>query len=100
MHIYWIEGDHKYGPVWSFNGRVEAPSFSPSMKITYDGKDIESGDAVHECCHYFVKLGEEFGEPLKLERGRSYIQYCGDTTHAPLKGQTLPLPELPEHLRG
>jgi hypothetical protein len=82
---------------WGFNGNVHVPTFSPSVKIT--GKQIrvdERGDwtgewvlgpdgkALDLCCHYFITDGQ--------------IQFCSDCTHE-LKGQTVPLPDLPAWLR-
>jgi len=41
------------------------------------------GKAVDMCCHYILTAG--------------VLNYCGDSTHA-LKGQAIPLPNLPPHL--
>ncbi len=76
--------DGKEHPIWTFNGNLERPDFKPSVRITYDGPDAGTGDAPPACCHYFINDGA--------------IQFCGDSTHA-LKGQTVPLPPLPKHLR-
>jgi hypothetical protein len=82
---------------WSFNGDVDRPTFSPSVRIT--GKKIvrdelgewtgewvrdASGNTIDDCCHYFLTDGA--------------LQFCGDSLHH-LAGQTVPLPELPPHMR-
>lgn len=88
MHV--IPTRAPYSQHWSFDGNVEQPTFSPSVKITYNGRDAgqERDDdcerAPQACCHYFVRAGQ--------------IEFCGDSTHA-LAGKTAPLPPLPEHLR-
>ena len=52
---------------WAFNGNLESPTFSPSVKHSWpSGKQ----------CHYFINDGR--------------IDFCGDSTHA-LAGQTVPL---------
>jgi Family of unknown function (DUF6527) len=81
---------------WSFNGDLNAPTFSPSVKIgerltvkkdgRWTGEWVRdaNGNAVDQCCHYILASG--------------IIHYCGDCTHA-LAGKQLPLPLLPEFLR-
>lgn len=77
LYIFWCpacEMAHPYrtrgqGPMWTFNGSVERPSFQPSL-------------LVHDCtpsrgnCHLYVTDGE--------------IRYCADSAHA-LAGQTVPM---------
>lgn len=82
---------------WKFDGNVEQPTFSPSVKITgkqtvvdekgeWTGEWMRDADgkALDYCCHYILTAGQ--------------LNFCGDCTHA-MKGQTVPLPALPEHLR-
>jgi hypothetical protein len=74
------------GPVWSFDGNCEVPTFNPSVRITYSGSDASTTDedgykAPPACCHYFLHAGQ--------------LNYCADSTHA-LAGQTVPLPDIPE----
>jgi len=91
LHVIMTHSDPKFpGPVWSFDGNVEAPTFNPSVRITYNGSDAgqvrPSGSrAPAACCHYFLHGGK--------------LQFCGDSTHE-LAGQTVPLPELPPEWRG
>lgn len=86
MHL--ITTDAGRGPQWSFDGNVDCPTFSPSVRVTYNGPDAGQdrghGHAPSSCCHYFVTGGQ--------------IQFCPDSTHA-LAGQTVPVPELPDWLR-
>jgi hypothetical protein len=65
------------GPLWSWNGNVEKPSFSPSMRAFVP---LEGG-VERTTCHYFVTEGQ--------------IAYCADSPHK-LSGQTVPLPDLPD----
>jgi hypothetical protein len=73
-----IAGAH----AWRWNGSVDSPTFTPSIKVTYPANP----DAIEEfkewrterVCHSFVTDGK--------------IQFLGDCTHA-LAGQTVELPE-------
>lgn len=71
-HGVWVKKEGYNGPVWSFNGDMERPTVSPSLKITIPvpGK--------MEICHSFITDGK--------------IQYLNDCTHE-LAGQTIELPE-------
>ncbi len=71
------------GPVWSFNGDLERPTFSPSIRIS-EGHDDE-GNRLPQgqwrtLCHYFIRDGR--------------IEFCSDSPH-PLAGQTVDLPDWP-----
>ena len=72
------------GPIWTFNGSMELPTFTPSLlyrtKRPRDGRVNPDGtfDPVDWVCHLFVTNGQ--------------IAYCGDCTHD-LRGKTVPLPE-------
>lgn len=70
-------------PVWQFDGNLERPTFSPSMRI-YD-MAIEGRRPERTRCHYFLRDGQ--------------IQFLGDCAHA-LADQTVPLPDLPEYMQG
>ena len=78
-YIHWCPGckrahsintliKNTFGAVWSFDGNMESPTFSPSINIVGQ-------------CHYFIQAGK--------------IQFCQDSKHA-LAGQTVDLPDLPE----
>ena len=85
MHYIAVETPLSNGAKWSFNGDIDKPTFSPSVKIQIPvDKEDEKNDILYhfvERCHYFIKEGN--------------IEYCNDCTHD-LKGQTIPLPEWPE----
>ncbi len=71
---------------WGYNGNADAPTFTPSVLVQYNGPDAgqDRGDgdrAPPAVCHSFVTDGK--------------IQFLGDCTHA-LVGQTVPLPAWPE----
>jgi hypothetical protein len=59
-------------PVWTFNGNLEKPTFTPSILVTMP---IEGEKP--KICHSFVTDGR--------------IQFLGDCTHA-LAGKTVDLP--------
>ena len=67
------------GPLWSWNGSLEQPTFSPSILVTYDGPDAGKDGAPQAVCHSFVKDGQ--------------IQFLDDCTHE-LAGKTVPLPDF------
>jgi hypothetical protein len=92
---------------WTWNGDVENPTFSPSVKVSgrkftpkgeadyqawaaagypknADGS-MHSFDNAPTVCHTFITNG--------------MVQFLSDCTHE-LAGQTLPLPDLPEWLQG
>lgn len=58
---------------WRWNGDIERPSLSPSVRHFYEkeGKEITT-------CHYHIKLGK--------------ISFCRDSQHD-LAGQTVDLPD-------
>lgn len=68
--IWTTPGSH---PVWGFNGDVEKPTFTPSIKVTYQTLKLTN------ICHSFVTEGK--------------IKYLNDCTHE-LKGQTVELPDI------
>lgn len=74
------------GPIWSFNGDMKQPTFSPSLRVRYvrdrDGKVNPDGSYPNpmDCvCHLFVRNGE--------------IEYLSDCTHR-FKNMTVPLGDL------
>lgn len=66
------------GPRWGYNGNPDAPTFTPSVNVTYNGPDAGVDGAPPAICHSFVTDGR--------------IQFLGDCTHA-LAGQTVELPD-------
>jgi hypothetical protein len=85
-HGIWTKKRNTLNAVWSFNGDMEKPTFSPSLliKFTRDLTDAEhtkimSGEPVNippTVCHSFIREGR--------------IEFLGDCTHA-LAGQTVPM---------
>jgi hypothetical protein len=71
-------GDGSELPIWQFNGDMEKPTFTPSLRITWTPTDTDGPPA--QCCHLFIKAGK--------------IEFCGDCTHE-LKGKTVELPPWP-----
>lgn len=77
--MYWCpacDGAHAVcvdgaAPRWSFNGDVDRPTFSPSVKVVGGARGSD------HVCHHFVEAG--------------IIKYCADSTHA-LAGQSIDLP--------
>lgn len=97
-YSHWCPGCeevHLIPDSWSFNGDLDRPTFSPSVKITgvqtvvVDGKWTDewvrdaAGKPVSYCCHYILTGGQ--------------LNFCGDSTHA-LAGKTVALPPLPSYL--
>lgn len=60
---------------WTWNGSEEKPTLSPSL--------LTNSRAPEKRCHCFVRDGQ--------------IQFLNDCDHA-LRGQTVPLPDLPDWL--
>jgi Family of unknown function (DUF6527) len=73
-HPFRVGGDVAR-PQWTFNGSLEAPTFSPSL-VVFKGSDKQ--------CHSIVTDGR--------------IQFCGDSFHD-LKNQTVDLPDWEDFTR-
>jgi hypothetical protein len=88
LHQIWYEGGVP-GRNWGWDGNVDAPTFTPSVLVTYPANPDADEDfkewRTERRCHTFITNGQ--------------VQFLGDCTQA-LAGQTLPLPDLPDHLRG
>lgn len=71
-HVFFVgkPKDAAPHPIWSWNGDLAKPTFSPSLLNT-------TGD---KRCHLFLKDGN--------------IEYLSDCTHQ-LAGKTIPMEELP-----
>lgn len=69
FHAFRVRSHERFTdePVWSFDGNLEAPTFSPSLRCSIHGKTT---------CHLFLRNGQ--------------IEYCSDSPHA-LAGKTVPL---------
>lgn len=66
-------------PRWTWNGSGDAPTFTPSILVTYNGSDAGIDGAPPAICHSFVTNGR--------------IQFLSDCTHA-LAGQTVAIPDF------
>jgi hypothetical protein len=65
------------GPGWGWNNDAERPTFTPSVLVTYDGRDAGVDGAPPAICHSFIVDGQ--------------MQFLADCTHG-LAGQTVPIP--------
>ena len=75
-HHFKTDGVH---PCWTFNGNADAPTFTPSMRISW-GKFVNPVHDEGGVCHYILTDG--------------VINFCGDCTHD-MAGQSVPLPDWP-----
>lgn len=67
-HVIYIDPrSQPNGHHWTFDGNLDAPTFSRSINIVGQ-------------CHYFIRRGQ--------------IEFCADSKHE-LAGKTVPLPDLP-----
>lgn len=84
VHVFTLHNSN--GPHWSWDGNVDAPSFTPSMLIRVNTPDLPhyQPNAASSVCHYILTAG--------------IINYCADSTHA-MSGQSVPLPDLPTHMK-
>jgi hypothetical protein len=109
---YWCQGcDETHavtveGPgAWGFDGNLERPTFTPSVLIR-SGHFMPEHKSGEPCwCTYNARRAKEGKPPVKVACQQCHtfitggiVQFLGDCSHA-LAGQTLPLPDLPEHLR-
>lgn len=81
-HCIYVDGDRTKGPQWVFDGNVDQPTFTPSVKVSglipSDDPD-KFDDPKYDkpfICHFFVTNG--------------YIVYCTDCTHE-FSGKTIPM---------
>lgn len=75
-HGVWVDSrETRPGAQWTFNGNVDAPTFRPSLLVTY-----HRSSGPDKICHSYITDGQ--------------IQFLGDCTHA-LAGQTVPIPDWP-----
>lgn len=65
---------------WEFNGDLERPSFTPSLRVI--GR-VKRPDGTKGDCHLYVTDGK--------------IRYCEDTAHS-MAGQTIDMVDIPPEL--
>lgn len=68
-----------HGPRWAWSGGATAPTFRPSVLVSYNGADAGRDGAPYAVCHSFVTDG--------------WIEFLTDSTHA-LAGQRVELPDV------
>lgn len=76
IHVIPVRGQSGE-PKWSFNGNMDSPSFSPSVRIFV----TRPNGGQETLCHYFITGG--------------VIDYCPDSPHK-YGGQKIPLVDCPE----
>lgn len=85
FHAVAVDSPFDNGARWGWNGSLEAPTFTPSVLVTYpanpDAEEEFKEWRTERRCHSFVIDGN--------------IQFLNDCTHH-LAGQTVPLPDYPE----
>lgn len=80
-HGFAVEQPFRNGAKWSFDGNMDAPTFSPSMNIRIGPMPAGHPQAGQfDICHYFLRGG--------------VIEFLPDCTHS-LRGQRVLLPDLP-----
>jgi hypothetical protein len=77
FHMIRVQGEG--GPIWTWNGSHDAPTFTPSVLLTYNGPDAGINGAPPAVCHSFVTDGR--------------IPLLSDCTHD-LAGQPVDLPDV------
>lgn len=87
-----IEVDPSNESHWSWNGNLQAPTISPSIKR--EGVQWEPTSTFHKPTHD-VAPGEEIICHSYVRQGN--WEFLPDSTHH-LKGQTVPLPPIPANL--
>jgi len=76
-HGVWINNKNSFGARWDWNGDMDKPTFTPSLKITYP--HWVDGVRIDDICHFFIRNGN--------------IEYQGDCTHH-LAGLTIELADI------
>jgi hypothetical protein len=99
-YTFWCpgcDGAHHVTGGWTYNGNPTAPTFKPSINITWGhytrgnethpclckGDDPDRDDVFWSCgvCHFFIENG--------------WFRYQGDCTHH-LRGQVVRVPDWPK----
>lgn len=86
--LHHIQTDKSENPCWDFNGDLDAPTVSPSVRVggtipitDEEHKKIMSGEPFEPkslVCHFFIRNGQ--------------IEFCSDSTHK-LAGKTVEIPD-------
>lgn len=91
--LHAVEVDPKNNPCWTWDGNLVAPTVNPSIKV--EGVQWAEGDHFYKPAHAAVAAGQPITCHSFVRQGR--WEFLGDSTHH-LAAQTVPLPELPDHL--
>lgn len=79
--VFWCPAcGHGHGfrvPRWSFDGKVDCPTFGPSLRLSHVDPETK---VEHTVCHLNVTAGQ--------------VQYHGDCPHG-YKGKTIPMQDIP-----
>ena len=83
-HYLRVRKEPRVTPSWTFNGDLDRPTFTPSVLVTYEGRDAGQVDADGDRapparCHSFVTDGR--------------IQFLADSTHS-ISRHTVDLPNI------
>lgn len=92
------------GERWTWNGKVDAPTFQPSVLVRgiregMSDDDWREYDALYEVGKSEAVLNSRFATRCHSFVTDGCIQFLTDCTHA-LAGQTVPLPDWPENRAG
>lgn len=69
------------GPRWMWDGELTRPTFTPSVRVSYEGRDAGEDGAPPALCHFFVSEGR--------------MQFLTDSTHE-LAGKTVDMVPFPD----
>ena len=75
-HGIWTAQEKGGNPVWNWNGDINNPTVSPSIRVTIPNKKVMGVDYI---CHSFIRDGK--------------IQYLSDCTHE-LAGKTVDMVDI------
>lgn len=76
-HVFHVGGNAKIRPQWNFDGNMESPTFTPSLRMFYTNPETKKEITT---CHLILTAGQ--------------IQFQGDCQHD-LKGKTIPMEDFP-----
>lgn len=99
FHSIWTSDDPHPGPKWTYNNNPQAPTFSPSVRNSYN--DYLCSDDEFHALSARIRAGEQLTIPHVQVTSCHYfltdgcINYCSDSPHH-LAGQTVPLIDIPQ----
>jgi Family of unknown function (DUF6527) len=84
VHCIWVSDAPGH---WKFNGNLDSPTFTNSVKVTYNGKDADTVDEdgtrnPSSCCHYNITNGK--------------IDFHNDCSHSMNNLKGVEIPDLPD----